>query len=174
MNYGSAPADQVVRFTLEGTEMALRLSGLAAKNFALFVYAVLKDQKKTRGKTRLVRMLREPRPFKFFKIPADHVLIKPPIWWHTKTTPNRNAMLAAPDFRLMISDVGVTVASPQSPRATAKTVTAGIFSGRRKRKIPMMTTRPKYRLPNTFLRDRREHTRPQHNAPAIVPTPKAV
>ena len=50
--------------------MALKLSGLAAKNFALFVYAVLKDQKKTRGKTRLVRMLKEQRPFKFFKIPA--------------------------------------------------------------------------------------------------------
>lgn len=70
MNYGSDPADQIVRFSLEGTEMALKLSGLAAKNFALFVYAVLKDQKKTRGKTRLVRMLKEQRPFKFFKIPV--------------------------------------------------------------------------------------------------------
>ena len=38
--------------------MALKLSGMAAKNFALFVYAVLKDQKKTHGKTRLVRMLK--------------------------------------------------------------------------------------------------------------------
>lgn len=71
MNYGSDPADQIVRFTLEGSEVALRLSGSAAKNFALFVYAVLKDQKKTRGKTRLVRMLKEQRPFKFFKIPQE-------------------------------------------------------------------------------------------------------
>ena len=71
MNLGSEPADQVVRYTLEGTEVALKLSGLAAKNFALFVYAVLKDQKKTRGKTRLVRMLKEQRPFKFFQIPRD-------------------------------------------------------------------------------------------------------
>ena len=70
LNYGNDPADQIVRFSLEGTEMALKLSGLAAKNFALFVYAVIKDQKKTRGKTRLVRMLKEQRPFKFFKIPA--------------------------------------------------------------------------------------------------------
>ena len=69
MNLGSDPADQIVRYTLEGTEVALKLSGLAAKNFALFVYAVLKDQKKTRGKTRLVRMLKEQRPFKFFQIP---------------------------------------------------------------------------------------------------------
>lgn len=54
--------------------MALKLSGLAAKNFALFVYAVLKDQKKTRGKTRLVRMLREQRPFKFFKVPQSYTI----------------------------------------------------------------------------------------------------
>ena len=71
MNLGSDPADQIVRYTLEGTEVALKLSGLAAKNFALFVYAVLKDQKKTRGKTRLVRMLKEQRPFKFFQIPQE-------------------------------------------------------------------------------------------------------
>lgn len=71
MNLGSDPADLIVRYTLEGTEVALKLSGLAAKNFALFVYAVLKDQKKTRGKTRLVRMLKEQRPFKFFKIPQE-------------------------------------------------------------------------------------------------------
>ena len=50
MNLGSDPADQVVRYTLEGTEYALRLSGTAAKNFAIFVAAVLRDQKKTRGK----------------------------------------------------------------------------------------------------------------------------
>lgn len=53
--------------------MALKLSGTAAKNFALFVYAVLKDQKKTHGKTRLVRMLREQRPFKFFNLPVTHM-----------------------------------------------------------------------------------------------------
>lgn len=73
MNYGSDPADQIVRFTLEGTEVALKLSGLAAKNFALFAYAVLKDQKKTRGKTRLVRMLKEQRPLKFFKVPEEAI-----------------------------------------------------------------------------------------------------
>lgn len=53
--------------------MVLKLSGMAAKNFALFVYAVLKDQKKTRGKTRLVRMLREQRPFKFFNVPTENM-----------------------------------------------------------------------------------------------------
>lgn len=73
MNYGSDPADQIVRFSLDGTEMVLKLSGLAAKNFALFVYAVLNDQQKVRGKTKLVRMLKERRPFKFFRIPEDRM-----------------------------------------------------------------------------------------------------
>lgn len=73
MNYGSDPADQIVRFSLDGTEMVLKLSGLAAKNFALFVYAVLNDQQKVRGKTKLVRMLKERRPFKFFRIPEERM-----------------------------------------------------------------------------------------------------
>ena len=73
MNYGSDPADQIVRISLEGTEMVLKLSGLAAKNFALFVYAVLNDQQKVRGKTKLVRMLKERRPFKFFTVPENRM-----------------------------------------------------------------------------------------------------
>ena len=73
MNLGSDPADQVVRYTLEGTEFALRLSGAAAKNFAVFVAAVLRDQKKTRGKTNLTRLLREGKPLKFFSVPADRM-----------------------------------------------------------------------------------------------------
>ena len=73
MNYGSDPADQIVRLSLDGTEMVLKLSGLAAKNFALFVYAILNDQQKVRGKTKLVRMLKERRPFKFFTVPEDRM-----------------------------------------------------------------------------------------------------
>lgn len=73
MNLGSDPADQVVRYTLEGTEYALRLSGTAAKNFAIFVAAVLRDQKKTRGKTNLTRLLREGKPLKFFSVPTNKI-----------------------------------------------------------------------------------------------------
>ena len=73
MNYGAEPADQIVRYYLEGTEYALKLSGTAAKNFAVFAMAVLKDQKKTHGKTRLVRLLRENKPLKFFTVPANRM-----------------------------------------------------------------------------------------------------
>lgn len=73
MNLGSDPADQVVRYTLEGTEYALRLSGVAAKNFIVFVTAVLRDQKKTHGKTRLIRLLREGKPLKFFAVSSERM-----------------------------------------------------------------------------------------------------
>ena len=46
MNYGSEPADQVVRYSLEGAEFALRISGTAAKNFFIFAQAVLHDSKR--------------------------------------------------------------------------------------------------------------------------------
>ena len=73
MNLGSDPADQVVRYTLEGSEFALRMTGTAAKNFAVFVAAVLRDQKKTRGKTNLTRLLREGKPLKFFSVETDRM-----------------------------------------------------------------------------------------------------
>ena len=73
MNYGAEPADQVVRYSLEGTEFALRLSGSAAITFAKFVAAVLQDQKKTHGKTRLVRLLREGKPLKFFSVEKERM-----------------------------------------------------------------------------------------------------
>ena len=73
MNLGSDPADQVVRYTLEGSEFALRMTGTAAKNFAVFVAAVLRDQKKTRGKTNLTRLLRAGKPLKFFSVAEERM-----------------------------------------------------------------------------------------------------
>ena len=73
MNLGSDPADQVVRYTLEGSELALRMTGTAAKNFAVFAAAVLRDQKRTRGKTNLTRLLREGKPLKFFSVETDRM-----------------------------------------------------------------------------------------------------
>ncbi len=70
---GSDAADQVVRYTLEGTEVALKLSGLAAKNVATYLIAVLNDSKKTRGKTKIARMLREGKPMKIFQIPTEQL-----------------------------------------------------------------------------------------------------
>ena len=61
------------RYSLDGVDHGLRLSGTLAKHLAVFVAAVLKDQKKTRGKTRMVRMLKENKPLKFFTVPSDRL-----------------------------------------------------------------------------------------------------
>lgn len=50
MNYGGDAADQIVRYSLDGVDHGLRLSGTLAKHLAVFVAAVLKDQKKTRAR----------------------------------------------------------------------------------------------------------------------------
>ena len=73
MNYGGDAADQIVRYSLDGVDHGLRLSGTLAKHLAVFVAAVLKDQKKTRGKTRMVRMLKENKPLKFFTVPSERL-----------------------------------------------------------------------------------------------------
>ncbi len=58
---------------MEGMEHTLRISGSIAKNLAVLIVAVMKDQKKTRGKTNLLRMLKEQRAMKFFTIPHDRL-----------------------------------------------------------------------------------------------------
>lgn len=73
MNYGGDAADQIVRYSMEGMEHTLRISGSIAKNLAVLIVAVMKDQKKTRGKTNLLWMLKEQRAMKFFTIPHDRL-----------------------------------------------------------------------------------------------------
>ena len=43
-------ADQIVRYSMEGMEHTLRISGSIAKNLAVLIVAVMKDQKKDQGK----------------------------------------------------------------------------------------------------------------------------
>ena len=69
MNPGGDAAEQVVRLSLEGFEVAARLSGAAAKDVALLLASVLKEQTKTRGKARLTSMLRSGKELKVFSLP---------------------------------------------------------------------------------------------------------
>ena len=50
MNYSGEAAEQVVRMSLNGVEVAAKISGKAAERLAVLLYAVLREQKKTRGK----------------------------------------------------------------------------------------------------------------------------
>lgn len=68
MSYSGEAADQVVRMSLNGVEVAAKLSGAAAKQIAVMLYAILKDQKKTKGKTRLTSMLKSGKELKVFAV----------------------------------------------------------------------------------------------------------
>ena len=50
MNPGGDAAEQVVRLSLEGAEVAARISGNGAKNIALLLYAALKEGAKDQRK----------------------------------------------------------------------------------------------------------------------------
>ena len=68
MSYSGEAAEQVVRMSLNGVEVAAKISGKAAERLAVLLYAVLRDQKKTRGKTRLTNMLKCGKELKVFAI----------------------------------------------------------------------------------------------------------
>ena len=55
MSYSGDAAEQVVRMSLETGEVAVRLAGSGAKQLAILLYAILREQKKTAGKARLSR-----------------------------------------------------------------------------------------------------------------------
>ena len=73
MTNGGDAAEQVVRLSLEGFEVAARLTGSAAKNVAILLASVLKQEatqaNKTRGKARLTNMIKSGKELKVFSIP---------------------------------------------------------------------------------------------------------
>ena len=75
MNTSGDAAEQIVRLSLEGTEVALKLTGSAAKNIAAMLYAVLKnrDKNKTKGRQRLTAMLKSGKELKVFTVSEEHL-----------------------------------------------------------------------------------------------------
>ena len=71
MNTSSEAAEQVIRISLQGIEVAARLSGSGAKNIAALLVAIAKDKQKVRGKTTLNNKLKSGRPLKVFSIKTD-------------------------------------------------------------------------------------------------------
>ena len=68
MNTSGEAADQVVRMSLEVGEAALKISGAGAKQLAVLLYAILKEQKKTHGRARLETLVRSGRPLTVFSV----------------------------------------------------------------------------------------------------------
>lgn len=68
MNTSGEAADQVVRMSLEVGEAALKISGTGAKQLAVILYAILKEQKKTKGRARLETLVRSGKPLTVFSV----------------------------------------------------------------------------------------------------------
>ena len=66
MDASSEAAEQIVRMTLEGTEVALRITGAGAKNAASAA-----SNEKTKGRARLSAMLKSGRELRVFPIRFD-------------------------------------------------------------------------------------------------------
>ncbi len=68
MIQGGDAAEQIVRLSLEGMEVAVKISGESAKNIALILMAVLREEHKTKGKARLSSMIRSGKELKVFSV----------------------------------------------------------------------------------------------------------
>ena len=68
MNTSGEAAEQIVRMSLEGFEVAAKITGAGAKNIAILLYSILKEEKKTKGKARLTNMLRSGKELKVFTV----------------------------------------------------------------------------------------------------------
>ena len=64
----SESAEALVKMSLEGLEMALKITGSGAKNIAVLLYTISKDKKMTKGKTNLNNMLKSGSSLQIFSL----------------------------------------------------------------------------------------------------------
>ena len=68
MNPSGDAAEQVVRMSLEGMEVACRISGVGAKEIGIRLFTALKQEQKTKGKARLGSMIRSGKELKVYTL----------------------------------------------------------------------------------------------------------
>lgn len=73
MNTSGEAAEQVMRMSLEGAEILIKLTGSGAKNAAVLLYSIYKEQNKTRGRERLTNMLRSGKPLKVYTFKRENL-----------------------------------------------------------------------------------------------------
>jgi len=71
MNQSSDAAEQIVRMSLKGFEVAAKVTGSGAKNIAVLLYTIMKNKEQTSGKSKLSSMLKSGKPLTIFTIKKD-------------------------------------------------------------------------------------------------------
>lgn len=74
MNASGDAAEQIVRMTLQGVEVAGKMSMDGAERLVKLILASLKDTKRTKGKASLNTMLKSKKPIKVFEIDKKELL----------------------------------------------------------------------------------------------------
>lgn len=75
MSVSSESAEQMTKMILDGTEYTLKITGEASKELLVLIYAILKDNTKVRGKTRLTNLLKSGKSLKVFSLKQDELQI---------------------------------------------------------------------------------------------------
>ena len=65
---GSDAAEQMTRMYLQGFEVGIKITGEGAKEIMALLLAVMKDKRKTAGKTNLTNMLKSGKELKVFSV----------------------------------------------------------------------------------------------------------
>ena len=68
MNAGGDAADQMIRFYFEGIEVIAKLSGKGAEHVIALLLNIMKENKQTKGRTRLDSMIKSGKDLKVFTI----------------------------------------------------------------------------------------------------------
>lgn len=71
MDASEQAAEQIVRMTLAGSEMVLRLTGTGAKNVAAGLMAAAASTERTKGKARLATMLKSGKELRVFQLKQE-------------------------------------------------------------------------------------------------------
>ena len=76
MNNSGDAAEQVVRITIDGIEVAAKITGAAVKNIAAMLYTVYKNRDtskvSSKGREKLNSMLKSGRPLEVFTVSREH------------------------------------------------------------------------------------------------------
>ena len=69
----SEAAEEIVKMSLEGIEVAARITGSGAKNVAVLLYTLSKEKQMTKGKTNLNNMLKSGNPLQIYSLKEDQL-----------------------------------------------------------------------------------------------------
>lgn len=73
MSEYSESAEQVVKFSFEGMDYVLRITGTVSKEFISALYTIMNNKQQTKGKTTLTNMMKSGRPVQIFQVQKEHL-----------------------------------------------------------------------------------------------------